>query len=248
MRARTGLKHAILTSLEDFLPAEPTLPLPEEAKEKHLFPDTIDFLQLMEKSQDKPVCNVSDLKGELALLQYTGGTTGTPKGAMISHHALASAALGAALWYHHREDDVFLGVTPFFHVMGQVTQLCDALVSGAKVVILSRFVPEVTAQAITRYRCTHWVGATTMMIAMLNLRNLADYDFTNFRCLVTGGAAISAELQKRLKELAPDAAICGRVWHVGNRVSGRGLHTPLPSPLGICRHSPDRRRNEDRRP
>jgi acyl-CoA synthetase (AMP-forming)/AMP-acid ligase II len=227
VRNRTRLKSVVLTSLEDFLPAEPALPPPEEPKErKQVFADTIDLMQLMDKSQDSPVCNVNDLKSELALLQYTGGTTGTPKGAMISHHALASAAVGAARWYHHREDDVFLGVTPFFHVMGQVTQLCDALVSGARVIILSRFVPDVVAQAITLYRCSYWAGATTMVIALLNLRNLGDYDFSSFRCIVTGGATISAELQRKLKELAPDAAIV-EGYGLSETASQGGACTPL---------------------
>ncbi len=227
VRSRTRLKSVILSSVEDFLPAEPTLPLPEEPKEgKHVFADTIDLMQLMKKSKDSPVCQVKDLKLELALLQYTGGTTGTPKGAMISHHALASAALGAARWYHHREDDVFLGVTPFFHVMGQVTQLCDALVSGARVIILSRFVPEVVAQAITRYRSTYWAAATTMVIALLNLRNLADYDFSSFHCIVTGGATISSELQKKVKELAPNTAIV-EGYGLSETASQGGACTPV---------------------
>lgn len=227
VRRRTPLKDVVLTSASDFLPAEPALPLPEEPeKEKRAYADTIGLLELIEGSQDGPICNVKDLKSELALLQYTGGTTGTPKGAMISHHALASAALGSAHWYRHRDDDVFLGVAPFFHVMGQVTQLCDALVSGAQVIILSRFVPDVVGRAITRYRCSHWVAATTMIIALLNLRNLADYDLSSFRCIVTGGATISGELQKRLKELAPKAAIV-EGYGLSETASQGGACTPL---------------------
>src|SRR5487761_2238335 len=61
---------------------------------------------------------------DLALLQYTGGTTGLPKGAMISHYALTGANQGAMYWYRHREDDVHLGVTPFFHVTGQQQLMC----------------------------------------------------------------------------------------------------------------------------
>jgi acyl-CoA synthetase (AMP-forming)/AMP-acid ligase II len=226
-RSHSPLRNVILTSMRDFLPVEPVLPLPPGVKEeKHSYPNTLDFVALMEKSQDRSICKVTDLKTELALLQYTGGTTGIPKGAMISHYALASAGVGTMYWYHQREDDIFLGATPFFHVMGQVSQLCNALVSGARIIILSRFVPDVVAQAIMRYRCTQWMGATTMVIALLDLRNIGDYDFTSFRCIVTGGTPVSIELQKKMKELAPNAAIV-EGYGLSETASQGGACTPL---------------------
>jgi len=227
VRTRTPLKTVILTSLRDYLPAGPILPLPPDAKgEKRLFADTLDLIDFIESSPDDPICLVADLAADLAILQYTGGTTGLPKGSMISHYTLACASLGAMHWYRHREDDVHLGVTPFFHVMGQQQLMCTPLVSGGRVVILSRFVPEVVAQAITHYRCTYWVGATTMMIALLNLPNIDDYDFGSFRCLWSGGAPISVELQNRLKELAPNTVI-GEGYGLSETIAYGGATTPL---------------------
>ncbi len=226
IRGRTPLKNVILTSMKDFLPSDPLLPVPEEAKEeKRSFPNTIDFMTLIGQSKDSPICYVTDLKKDLALLQYTGGTTGTPKGAMISHYALANAALGAMHWYHFREDDVYLGVTPFFHVMGQTVLMATPLVSGGRIVILTRFVPDVVARAVTHYRCTYWVGATTMIIALLNLPNVAEYDFSSFRFIWTGGASISVELQKKLEELAPRAMI-GEGYGLSEVISQGGACTP----------------------
>jgi acyl-CoA synthetase (AMP-forming)/AMP-acid ligase II len=227
IRDRTGLKNVILTSLKDMLPPVASLPLPEEAThEKRLFPNTIDLLDLIEGSKNDPVCNVTDIGKDLALLQYTGGTTGIPKGAMITHKSLAYAALGSAHWYHFREDDVFLGVTPFFHVMGQAVLMCTPLVTGSKIAILTRFVPEVAARAITDYRCTFWVGATTMVIALLNLPNVTDYNFSSFRCIWTGGATISVELQNGLKKLAPKAVV-GEGYGLSEVMSQGGAITPL---------------------
>lgn len=237
IRSHTPLKNVILTSMRDFLPGEPVLALPEEAKhEKRAFPGTIDFVELMNRSQDSPICKVTDLKKDLALLQYTGGTTGTPKGAMISHNALAMSSIGAMHWYHFREDDVFLGVTPFFHVMGQSVLMCAPVVCGGRIAVLSRFVPEVVAKAIGLYRCTFWVGATTMVIALINLPNVTDYDFTSFRAIWTGGASVSVELQKKLKELAPKATI-GEGYGLSETITQGGAITPLfrykPGYLGI---------------
>jgi acyl-CoA synthetase (AMP-forming)/AMP-acid ligase II len=227
IRSNTQLKNVILTSMKDFLPAKPVLPLPDEAKHaKIAFPDTVDFVNLMEKSQDKPICKVTDMKKDLALLQYTGGTTGTPKGAMISHYSLSVASLGTMHWLHLRENDIYLGVTPFFHVMGQTNLMCTPLASGAQIVVLTRFIPEVIAQAITHYRCTYWVGATTMVISLLNLPNIKDYDFSSFRCIWSGGAPISVDLQNKLKEIAPKAVI-GEGYGLSEVMSQGGACTPL---------------------
>jgi len=237
VRSKTPLRNVILTCLGDYLPAEPILPLSPDAKEeKGSFSGTIDFLDFVGNSPDRPICSVADLQTELALLQYTGGTTGIPKGAMISHYTLACASIGSMYWFHHREDDVHLGVTPFFHVMGQQQLMCTPLVSGGRIVILSRFVPEVVARAITHYRCTYWVGATTMLIALLSLPNMEDYDFSSFRCLLSGGAPISVELQKRVKELVPEAII-GEGYGLSETIAHGGAVTPLhrykPGFLGI---------------
>jgi acyl-CoA synthetase (AMP-forming)/AMP-acid ligase II len=226
-RGRTPLKNVILASLKDYLPNEPLLPVPQEAqREKLSFPGTVDLATLILRSQDRPICNVANLKRDLALLQYTGGTTGVPKGAMISHHALAHVSLGSMYWYRHREEDVHLGATPFFHVMGQSQLMCTPLVSGGRIVILSRFAPDVVAQAITIYGCTFWVAATTMVIALLNLPNIRDFDFSSFRCLCSGGTPIPVELQKKLKELVPNAGI-GEGYGLSETMAQGGAVTPL---------------------
>jgi long-chain acyl-CoA synthetase len=237
IRNKTPLRNVILTSLSDFQPAETVFPLTSEAGEReHSFSGTLNFLDLVQSSQDRPICNVSDMESDLAILQYTGGTTGIPKGAMISHYTLACASIGSMYWYRHREDDIALGVTPFFHVMGQQQMMCTPLVSGGRVVILSRFIPDMVARAINDYRCTFWVAATTMVIALLSLPNIKDYDFSSLRILWSGGSPISDELQKRLKELAP-GAIIGEGYGLSETIAHGGACTPLhghrPGYLGV---------------
>ena len=237
VKNQLSLKHVVLTSLLDYLPAKPILPLPPEAREqKRSFPGAIEFLHLLRESQGTQyLCPITDMKKDLALLQYTGGTTGLPKGAVITHYALSLATLGAAIWYHHREEDVHLGVTPFFHIMGQQQLMCSPLVTGGQVVILSRFHPSVVAKAIQHYRCTFWVAATTMVIALLD-SDLKDCDFSSFRCLWSGGTPISVELQKRVRELAPKAII-GEGYGLSECISQGGAVTPLyrykPGYVGI---------------
>jgi len=227
VRKKTPLKHVILSSLADFAPRKPALPLPPETLAAPCtFPDTLSFMEFLAVTKDEPVCRVTDLREDLAILQYTGGTTGIPKGAMTSHYSLACASMGAAYWYNYRESDVHLAVAPYFHTMGQQQSMCTPLVSGGSIVILSRFVPEVAAAAIHQYRCTSWVAATTMIIALLSLPDIKNYDLSSLRCVVTGGTSISTELQSQLQELLPGTVV-GEGYGLSETLPQGGSTTPF---------------------
>jgi acyl-CoA synthetase (AMP-forming)/AMP-acid ligase II len=226
IRNRVSLRKVVLTSLKDYIPEQPVLPLPPEAQEpKRSFPDTLDFLEFLGKAENNPLCNVQDMRADLALLQYTGGTTGLPKGAMIDHYSLAYGGLAAAYWKRLREDDVALSVAPFFHVMGMSVMMCAPLMAGAQVVVLARFVPEVTARAIEHYKCTYWVAATTMLIALLQVPGIEGYDFSSLRLLWSGGSPVSVEIQKRAKALAPNS-ILGEGYGLSETLPHGGAVTP----------------------
>ena len=227
IRSQVNLRHVIVTSLKDYAPEKPTLPLPAEAlNDSPSFNDTTDFVSFLNAFSPAPVCNVDDLKEDLALLQYTGGTTGLPKGAMITHYNLAYACAGTVHWYRHRYTDVHLGVTPFFHIMGMQQLMCTPLVSGGQVVVLSRFDPPVTAKAIEIYRCTYWVTATTSLVAFLEMPDIESYDFSSLRCLWSGGTPISVEIQNQIGRLAPNAMI-GEGYGLTETVTQGGAITPL---------------------
>jgi acyl-CoA synthetase (AMP-forming)/AMP-acid ligase II len=206
IRNRVGLKHVITARLNDFAPQDPCLPLPDEVKPSDRdVTDTISFHHLIDDSPATPICRINDLKTDLALLQYTGGTTGMPKGAMITHHGLALAALGASNWFNLTAADTCLGVTPFFHIMGMVQVMCSPLSTGAKLIVLSRFAADTVAGAIDQHKCTAWVGATTMLIALLQLPDIENYDFGSLRFVISGGAPIGVEIQNRFNKLIPRA-------------------------------------------
>lgn len=224
---RISIKHVILCSLSDYAPEDPVLPLPPEALEpKITFDNTIEFTDLLEKSPAIPVCNIKDMGEELALLQYTGGTMGLPKGAMITHLNLSYASVGTVHWFGHRYDDVHLGVTPFFHIMGMQQLMCTPLISGGQVIILSRFDSRVTARAIELYGCTYWVTATTSLIAFLEMPDIEEYKFSSMRCWWSGGTPISIEIQEKISKLAPNAII-GEGYGMTECVSQGGVCTPL---------------------
>jgi acyl-CoA synthetase (AMP-forming)/AMP-acid ligase II len=221
------LRNIILTSLRDYLPTQPNAPLPAEAQTARLeFPDTLDFKDMVGRSSGELPETSVVIKEDLALLQYTGGTTGLPKGAMITHHALSMASVGAGYWFQNTESDVYLGVTPFFHIMGMVQMMCAPLLSGGKIVVLSRFTPDAVARAIQDHGCTAWVGATTMLIALLQLPDIQNYNLSSFRYVCSGGSPVTPEIQAMVKERIPDALIVDG-YGLTESISQGGVITPL---------------------
>lgn len=226
-REISALEHVLITSLGDYCSPGATLPPPPEVlSPKQVFPHTEDFTRLLEEASPLPTNRVGDIREELALLQYTGGTTGLPKGAMITHHALAYSVAAANNWFHHREEDVFLGVTPYFHIMGMVMTMCAPLLTGGRVVVLSRFTPDGAARVITEHRVTAWVGAVTMLVAMLQLPDIRNYDLSSLRYICCGGSSFGRELKKKVRELAPRTSIM-EGYGLTESIAHGGAVTPL---------------------
>jgi len=227
IKERITLDLAVTCSIKDYLPENPCLPVPDEALgEKLSFADSVDFQSFISGVSSEPVCRVGNLEEHTALLQYTGGTTGLPKGAMISHYNLASACLGTIDWWKHRVGDVILGVTPFFHVMGMQQLMCSPLVTGAQVVLLSRFDAKLIVQAIEHYRCSFWVTATTSLIALLETPEIQGADLSSLRILLTGGTPVSEAIQKRIHDLAP-RVIISEGYGLTECVSHGGVAAPV---------------------
>ena len=142
-----------------------------------------------------------DAERDVALIQYTGGTTGVPKGAMLTHANLAAnarqvAALDPELG---RATDRILGVLPLFHVFANTCVLNRTVVTGGEMVLLPRFDAGATLAALDRTGATSLPGVPTMYQALLDHPKTASTDFTSLRVCISGGAALSAELKTRFE-------------------------------------------------
>ncbi|MBV9228245.1 MAG: AMP-binding protein [Chloroflexi bacterium] len=201
---QTPLKTVILTSLSDFLPEQPTLPVhPSLLQSWERPPDTLDMLTLIRSHAQAlpPAIPQLDLQSDLALIQYTSGTTGMPKGAMITHANILTNVAGSIAWNETQPEDVHLAVLPYFHVTGMVHSMAAPLLSGGMTVILSRFDLQALVQAISTYAVTCWVGIATMNIALINYPDLHKYRVDSLRSCTSGGAPIPLEVLKRFREL-----------------------------------------------
>jgi long-chain acyl-CoA synthetase len=142
-----------------------------------------------------PVPAVTDRAGDdTAVILYTSGTTGRPKGAELTHANLRrNAAVSATTLFHLEPEDVVMGCLPLFHSFGQTCGLNAAVFSGACLTLLPRFDPGKALEVIQRDEVTVFEGVPTMYLALLNHPRRGDYDTSSLRVCVSGGAALPVE-------------------------------------------------------
>lgn len=137
---------------------------------------------------------------DVALIQYTGGTTGTPKGAMLTHANLAANARQVAgLDPHPDAEDRILGVLPLFHVFANTCVLNRTVATGGCIVLLPRFNAGQVLATIGRTRATALPGVPTMYQALLDHPKVGATDFSHLRVCVSGGAPLPAELKAKFE-------------------------------------------------
>lgn len=146
----------------------------------------------------KPEPVAIDAGKDIALIQYTGGTTGTPKGAKLTHQNLtANARQVNAIDPDHDAADRILGVLPFFHVFANTCVLNRTVLNGGSITMLPRFDAKQALEAITRTKTTALPGVPTMYQALLDHPDLAKTDFSSLRICISGGAPMSGELREK---------------------------------------------------
>ncbi len=200
IRGRCNVKNVIITSFADYLPEKPAIPLhPSMSTAKKEIPGTIDFKKLIEETEAKPPDVTINLDEDVALLQYTAGTTGLPKGAMLTHGNLAVHGAGIRHYYQYSERDVHLVVLPLFHVTGLDIAMNPALAAGGTIILFARFDLIPMLEVIPKYKVTVWVTITPINVAVINLPDVGKYDFSSLRLVLSGGAAVPLEIHQRWK-------------------------------------------------
>ncbi len=142
-----------------------------------------------------------DPERDVALIQYTGGTTGTPKGAMLTHQNLsANARQVMAIDPHPQAPDRILGVLPMFHVFANTCVLNRTVLNGGCIVMLPRFEAGAVLAAITRTKATALPGVPTMYQALLDHPKIGATDFASLRICISGGAPLAPELKAKFEK------------------------------------------------
>jgi acyl-CoA synthetase (AMP-forming)/AMP-acid ligase II len=199
---KTGLQNVIVTSPRDYLPAKPSLPLPISMdQEKKTFPGTIEFTDLLKRYKAKaPKVDINP-KEDLALLQYTSGTAGEPKGAMITHFNTVVNIVGGVEWAKVVEEDVALSVLPLFNVLGMQQSMNCPIYIGNTTVLLSRFDLEAMLKGIEMYKVTLLVNVAPIDQAIATYPYAKNYDLSSLRLCVSGGAPVPLPVFEKFKEV-----------------------------------------------
>ena len=144
-----------------------------------------------------------DAAKDIALLQYTGGTTGKPKGAMLGHSQLSINAqqVAAINPYDNPSDDVMMGALPFFHVFANTSLLNHAVASGASIAMVPRFDAGQVLQTIAKYKTTGFPGVPTMFQALLDHPDIAKTDLSSLKVCISGGAPMPAPVHAKFEEV-----------------------------------------------
>ena len=137
---------------------------------------------------------------DLAVLPYTSGTTGLPKGCMHTHASLMHNAVASCLWGNSTSENVVLSVVPMFHITGMVSVMHASIYGGATLVIMPRWDRELAGRLISGWRVTHWTNIPTMVIDLLASPNFAAFDLSSLVYIGGGGAAMPQAVAQRLWE------------------------------------------------
>ncbi|MFM7697003.1 MAG: long-chain fatty acid--CoA ligase [Limnohabitans sp.] len=138
---------------------------------------------------------------DLAVLPYTSGTTGLPKGCMHPHRTLMHNAMAAAMWHNATQENIALCVVPMFHITGMVAVMHTSVYVGATIVLMPRWDRDYAGHLISSKRVTHWTNIPTMVIDLLGSPRFDQYDLRSLVAIGGGGAAMPQAVAQRLWEL-----------------------------------------------
>jgi fatty-acyl-CoA synthase len=138
---------------------------------------------------------------DLAVMPYTSGTTGKPKGCMHTHTSVQATTVAYLYWRGAQDESVVLCALPMFHVTGMQAGMNAPIHTAATLVVLSRWDRDCAGLQIERAKVTNWSAITTMLVDFLSNPKLSQYDLSSLRVLGGGGAAMPEALAKRLEEV-----------------------------------------------
>lgn len=224
--SRTNIQHIIVTAIKDYLPFPKGLIYPyiqkkqsgivvkvEHAGNYHL------FKEIMKHEIPNEVTESMDSENDLAILQYTGGTTGFPKGVMLTHKNLVTNTKMCEAWLckDQSNQEKILGILPFFHVYGMTTVLLMSIMSTNMMILLPKFDIESTLKTIQKQQPTLFPGAPTIYIGIINHPNVKKYNLSSIKACLSGSAPLPVEVQEQFEQMTG-----------GKLVEGYGLSETSP--------------------
>ncbi|MBI5521737.1 MAG: long-chain fatty acid--CoA ligase [Desulfarculus sp.] len=215
IKKQVTLELIVYTSLADFLPfplnllypikrgLDKTMPKVVIERDAH----TVMLKELLKEQDAPPVVKIDPR--EMAVLIYSGGTTGVSKGIMLSHQALVANATQVCAWGNLNGQDSLLAVLPLFHGFGMSVCMNGPLSHGGTVILLPRFNAQEVCRAINKERPTIFAGVPTMFIAIKELPDIDKYDLKSLRGIFVGAAPLPLAVMEEFSQRTGAALIEG---------------------------------------
>ncbi|CAM3819808.1 AMP-binding protein [Alkalicoccus chagannorensis] len=209
VRQKTNLRHVIVTKIKDYLPfpknmVYPFIQLKNTGKHVKIEYDAsthafLDFIKTTRQLEEADV----DPEKDLALLQYTGGTTGAAKGVMLTHKNLVANTTQCIRWMYNMDhgQEVLLCALPFFHVYGMTVGMNFSVMDRSKMVILPKFDTKQVLKAIQQEKVSIFPGAPTMYIGLLHDPDIHKYDLSSIDVCISGSAPLPLEVQQQFEKV-----------------------------------------------
>lgn len=202
LQMSTLLQHVIVAAYSDYASPEFDLAIPDEVgAPRHDFenPQTIYWQEAINSGLKPGPLTVSEQ--DMAVLPYTSGTTGRPKGCVHSHRSVNANTVGASAWTSMTANTITLTTLPLFHVTGMQHSMNAPIFAGGTMVLLTRWNREVAAALVEGYGCTHWVNIATMVVDFLANPNLMNYNVKSLAFVGGGGAPLPEAVGEKLFQL-----------------------------------------------
>ena len=196
----TKVEFVITTNELDMLGEEPVPALLSSSK-KQRFNDTLDMMDLLNKFDGANVEPAQLGPTDVGFLTYTSGTTGLPKGAMNTHTNIVFNATFYRDWMQLDNNDVVIGVAPFFHITGLIAHIAVAALAGMPIIIFYRFDPGEMLRLTEKWRGSFTVASITVFIALMNFPDIKTRDISSLKKVYSGGAPISPSTVENFQEI-----------------------------------------------
>lgn len=225
IRSQTSIKRVILTDIVDSLPWLWKTLAARQVRTTGMMVDVApapyisNFYDLIQQAQPTPPA-ITYSPSDVILLQYTGGTTGAPKAAMLTQHNLVANIYQSRSWFTFIKDgkEKVLGSIPFFHVYGMTCAMLLGFQMGAEIIMIPN--PrdiDLVLEIINKERITFYPGVPAMYVSINNHPKVKEYDLRSVRGCMSAGASLPVEVARRFEELTG-----------GNLVEGYGMSESSP--------------------
>ncbi|MEW6096037.1 MAG: long-chain fatty acid--CoA ligase [bacterium] len=244
VKDKTRLKRIIISDIREYLPFPESVlyPMVKRMEIAKVEKDEMTYFlkELLDEYIAKPPVVEINSEEDLALLQYTGGTTGVPKGVMLSHRNLVVNAIQCRHWFSKAKigKETFLSVLPFFHVFGMTVCMNVPIYLASSIILVPRFKIDDVLKIINNFKPTIFPGVPPMYVVINNYSHIKKYDLSSIKFCISGAAPLTIEVAEEFERITGGVLVegfglteCSPVTHCnplyGKRKVG-SIGLPLP--------------------